>query len=387
MRIHLVTDQFNLGGGLEHIYQVAKGLKEIRFGIFAGPGSDPAYEKFSELKNVEICSKGYAPGIVMEKKPDLVHIHHLKPLAAFFKKPGKKYNIPILYTAHGLHIRKYEFYGSTGAKIKYFLRFQLEKRILPKARRIIAVSREDKDFLVEKYRLKNVIYLTNGIDFSVVPPGSGSGESKAVLRKKLGLPRDDFLFITAARFDFQKGYDILIKAVAKIKDTLERTKTACRFVLVGDGSEFEAMKVLSRGLSVSHYILFLGARTDVYDILGAGDVFLLPSRWEGLPIVLLETGLLKLPVIASDTYGNREVIKGGNGILFKNLDVDALAQVILEVLQNKYDLAGFAGNLYREIQTHYSLEKMLSGLREIYFHFSPRSRETTKDTKGTKIRK
>lgn len=365
MRIHMVTDRFDLGGGIEHIYQVTGGLPGIRFGVFGKPG--PAVEKFRHLENVEIYDNGYQPDDVMEKEPDLVHIHHLKPLAAFFKNPGKTYNIPILYTAHGLHIRKYEFYGSISAKIKYFLRFQLEKRILPRARRIIAVSREDKDFLEEKYRLKNVTYLTNGIDFSAITPDSGSGESKAVLRKKLDLPGDDFLFITVARFDFQKGYDILIKAIAKIKDTLEQTKTDCRFVFVGDGSEFEDMKVLSRCLSVSRYILFLGGRTDVYDILRAGDVFLLPSRWEGLPIVLLETGLLNVPVIASDTYGNREVIKEGNGILFKNLDVDALAQVIMDVLQNKYDLAAFAENLYREIQTDYSLEKMLSGLREIYF--------------------
>jgi glycosyltransferase involved in cell wall biosynthesis len=368
MRIHLVTDRFHLGGGLEHIYQVAKGLKEIQFGIFAKPGTNSAYEKFSNMKNVEICNQGYSPDIVMEKEPDLVHIHHLKPLAAFFKKPGKKYNIPIFYTAHGLHIRKYEFYGSISAKTKYFLRFQLEKRILPKAKRIIAVSREDKHFLEEKYRLKNVTYLTNGIDFSAIPHDKGSGESKTLLRKELNLPEDDFLFITVARFDFQKGYDILIKAIAKIKDTLERTKTNCRFVFVGDGSEFAGMKVLSQCLSVSPYILFLGGRTDVYDILKAGDVFLLPSRWEGLPIVLLETGLLNVPVIASDTYGNREVIKEGNGILFKNLDIEALAQVIMEVLQNKYDLAAFVKNLFQEIQINYSLEKMLSGLREIYFN-------------------
>jgi glycosyltransferase involved in cell wall biosynthesis len=365
MRIHMVTDRFDLGGGIEHIYQVTRGLPDIRFGVFGKPG--PAAEKFRHLENVEIYNNGCQPYDVMEKEPDLVHIHHLKPLAAFFKKPGKTYNIPILYTAHGLHIRKYEFYGSFSAKIKYFLRFQLEKRILPRARRIIAVSREDKHFLEEKYRLKNVTYLTNGIDFSAITPDSGSGKSKAALRKKLGLPEDGFLFITAARFDFQKGYDILIKAIAKIKDTLERTETDCRFVFVGDGSEYEDMKVLSRCLSVSRYILFLGARTDVYDILKAGDVFLLPSRWEGLPIVLLETGLLNVPVIASDTYGNREVIKEGNGILFKNLDVDALAQVIMDVLQNKYDLAGFAKNLYQEIQTNYSLDTMLSGLREIYF--------------------
>jgi glycosyltransferase involved in cell wall biosynthesis len=361
MRIHLVTDQFTLGGGIEHIYQVTRGLEDIRFGVFGEPG--PAVEKFNRLKHVEIHDKGYAPGYVMEKSPDIVHIHHLRPLVSFFKKPFSKYKVPIIFTAHGLHIHKYEFFNSFRANISYLLRFQLEKRIMCKLNGIIAVSQEDKHFMEEKYHLDNVIYLTNGIDFSFVT--TAKRQSKKELRKQLELPADDFLFITVARFDFQKGYDILINAVSIIKDTLNNTK--CSFIFVGDGSEFEAMKQLSERLSVSQYIRFLGARTDVYDILRAGDVFLLPSRWEGLPIVLLETGLLKLPVIASDTYGNREILKQINGILFKNRDSQELAGVIMDVLENKYDLTPYAENLFKEVQANYNLQKMLSGLKEIYF--------------------
>jgi glycosyltransferase involved in cell wall biosynthesis len=141
----------------------------------------------------------------------------------------------------------------------------------------------------------------------------------------------------------------------------------CHFIFVGDGSELEAMEQLSERLSVSQYIRFLGPRTDVYDILRAGDVFLLPSRWEGLPIVLLETGLLKLPVIASNTYGNREILKETNGILFKNRDTHELAGVIKDVLENKYDLTQYTENLFKEVQANYNLQKMLSGLKEIYF--------------------
>jgi glycosyltransferase involved in cell wall biosynthesis len=299
----------------------------------------------------------------MEKSPDIVHIHHLRPLVSLFKKPFAKYKVPIILTAHGLHIHKYEFFNSFRAKINYLLRFQLERRVLRKPGTIIAVSREDKHFMEEKYHLSNVIYLTNGIDFSTVT--AAKQQSKKELRKQLDLPGDDFLFITVARFDFQKGYDILINAVSIIKDTLKNTN--CSFIFVGDGIEFEAMKQLSECLSVSQYIRFMGARTDVYDILRAGDVFLLPSRWEGLPIVLLETGLLKVPVIASDTYGNREILKETNGILFKNRDTRELARVFMEVLENKYDLTAYAENMYNEIQANYNLEKMLSGLRKIYF--------------------
>jgi glycosyltransferase involved in cell wall biosynthesis len=364
MRIHLVTDQFSLGGGIEHIYQITKGLEDIQFGVFGQPGL--AVEKFKGLEHVEIHDKVYTPGHVMEKSPDIVHIHHLKPLVSFFKNPLVKYKVPILFTAHGLHIHKYEFFDSPRAKISYRLRFQLEKRVMRKPSRIIAVSQEDKHFLEEKYGLTNVIYLTNGIDFSFVT--TAKQPSKKQLRKQLGLPADDFLFITVARFDFQKGYDILLNALSIIKDTLKNTH--CSFIFVGDGSEFEAMKQLGERLSVSQYIRFLGARSDVYDILRAGDVFLLPSRWEGLPIVLLETGLLKLPVIASDTYGNREILKETNGILFKNRDTQELARVIKDVLENKYDLPAYAGNLYKEVQANYNLGKMLTGLKEIYFNFA-----------------
>ena len=370
MNIHLVTDEFSLGGGIEHIYQVAKGLTGIKFRIFAKPGD--AVKKFHHLENVEIHDKGYFPSYVMEKKADIVHFHHLRPLLSFYRNPmGRdKYNVPIIFTAHGLHVHKYEFYNSMRGRINYFLRFHLEKRLLSKVGRIIAVSQEDKDFLEEKYHLKNVTYLTNGIDFSAVTAGTGLSENKTGLRKKLNLLTDGFLFVTVARFNFQKGYDILIKSISLVKDTIKKHK--CRFIFVGDGSEFEKMKLLSQTLLVSEYITFLGARTDVYDILRAGDVCLLPSRWEGLPIVLLETGLLKIPEIASDTYGNREIIKKNHGILFKNLDTEALAKVIQDVLDNKYDLDVYSENLYKEIQMNYNLEKMLTGLRDIYnsYHFS-----------------
>ena len=364
MNIHLVTDEFSLGGGIEHIYQVAKGLTEIKFRIFAQPGN--AVKKFQHLENVEIHDKGYHPSYVMEKKTDLVHFHHLRPLLSFFRNPMGRatHNVPIVFTAHGLHVHKYEFYNSIRGKINYFLRFHLEKRLLSKVNRIIAVSREDKGFLEEKYHLKNVTYLTNGIDFSALNAEDVLSKNKSDLRGKLDLPTDDFLFVTVARFHFQKGYDILIKAISLVKDAIKKHNG--RFIFVGDGSEFEKMKDLSQNLSVYDYIIFLGARTDVYDILKAGDVSLLPSRWEGLPIILLETGLLKIPVIASDTYGNREIIKEKNGILFKNLDSEALATVIQDVLEKKYDLDSYSENLYQEIHKNYNLEKMLTGLRDIY---------------------
>ncbi|MCP4215320.1 MAG: glycosyltransferase family 4 protein, partial [bacterium] len=211
--IHLVTDQFNIGGGIEHIYQIAAGMKNFKFRIFALPGKGDALEKFNGLDNVEIHGNGFKPDQLLEGNPRLIHFHHLRPLLSFFKTPFTRSPVPMVFTAHGLHIHKYEFTHNIRARVNYILRFHLEKRLFAKVDRVIAVSREDKAFIETNYKVNNVLYLTNGIDFKGAD--SGPVPSKQKLRRELDLPRDEFLFVTVARFNFQKGYDILIKGIAK----------------------------------------------------------------------------------------------------------------------------------------------------------------------------
>jgi len=313
-----------------------------------------------------------SPEEILKDSPDLIHIHHLKPLVSYlgvpFKNNRRKGQVPVIFTAHGLHIHKFEFMPSRIAKLKYFLRFQLEKHILPKPNLIIAVSKEDKQFMEEQYGLNNVSYLTNGIDIEAIT-STEDRNIREQLNKQNHIPPGSFLFTMVARFDFQKGYDIAIRAIAQIKELLERGRRPCRFLFVGDGALLEEMKQLSQELNTTRYIRFLGARNDVYDILRASNACLLPSRWEGLPIVLLEAGLLKTPVMASRTYGNREIIGEKNGVLFDNLDSDALAHIIVDVLEEKYELSTMAQNLYDEVQNNYHLDTMLDGLKKIYSSF------------------
>lgn len=380
MIVHLITDQFILGGGIEHIFQIVKNMKEVRFRIFAKaesaikkiPDTQSVKEKFKSLENVEVFDRSLKPEFILEKGPDIIHIHHLRPLFYFYKNPLAKYKIPIIYTVHGLHIHKFEFsdrgiYSRFKNRIKYTLRYNLEKKIFRRVNRIIAVSKEDKYFMEDRYGLNNVSYLTNGIE----SPSAGIlNQTREELRKELNLPMDWFLFVTVARFNFQKGYDILIRSLMKLKDFLKGKKI--KFVLIGKGTEFNYIKKLAEKLKVSPHISFLGERHDSHKLIKAGNVFLLPSRWEGLPLVLLECGLLKIPVIASDTYGNREILGTDNGLKFPNMDVDRLAEVIKEVIRGDYDLEKFAENLNQEVYQNYNIEKMISGLRQIYRSFGDR---------------
>lgn len=359
MLVHIVTDNFNTGGGMEHIFQIVQGFPQLDFRIFAGPGD--ALAKFSGLGNVEPRPQGYSPALVLKPKPDLIHIHHLLPLLAFFRNPLAGYEAPVIYTAHGLHIHKFEFSRSVLNGLKYRLRFALEKYLFARADQIIAVSKEDQDFIRTRYKVNRVSYIPNGIDHSRL-------EHVRPRKKEIGnefrLPAAGMLFITVARFDFQKGYDVLVRAIALIKDFLSEKNA--RFLFVGDGATLPEIKKMSEQLQINGLVHFLGKRTEPYSLMKSADVLLLPSRWEGLPIVLLEAGLLKIPVIASDTYGSHELLGHDRGIMFARENANDLAEKIKRTVCGEYNLAHHADNFFNEIKKNYTVAQMLAGLQDIY---------------------
>ena len=359
MLVHLVTNSFTTGGGLEHIFQIVRGLPHLDFRVFARPGK--AIDKFAGLPNVEICPGGYSPAQVFRGGPDLVHVHHLMPLFAFFRNPLARYGTPVIYTAHGLHIHKYEFAGGAAARVKYGMRFGLEKYLFSKADRVIAVSREDGEFIAGKYGTRRIEHIPNGIDPTRLEPLSPHKEDVA---REFLLPQQNILFVTVARFVFQKGYDILVRAIAMARGLLEEKNA--RFLLVGDGGTLPEIKKMADRLRVSHLVHFTGPLPEPHRLMRSADFFLLPSRWEGLSLVLLEAGLLKVPVIASDACGNRELLAQGRGILFANENVSDLAEKLQQAICGEYDLQRRSHDLYQAIRKDYSAAGMLSRLQDAY---------------------
>jgi glycosyltransferase involved in cell wall biosynthesis len=341
MKIALVTDSFTTGGGLEHMYQICLGMPDVEFGVF-GNGGD-AKEKFESLQNVKIFSNGYSKEQIKAFDPNIVHIHHLKPLI-------KLYNLDIktMFTVHGIHLHKYEFVNDIKSNIFRFLRLNLEKYLYRHVNKILTVSDDDKEYLKKYYKIDSeVIY--NGIDYEPILKIINPREE---LRQKLLLPLDKQIFLTVARFDFPKGYDILIEAIKLLKDDNQVENKL--FVFVGGGELFKPMQKLVAKYGLTNNILFFGRRTNVYEIMKASDCFILPSRWEGMPITLIEAMACNLPIIASDTYGNRTVKKvEDNVLLFINLDSRDLAQKILVHKNVEYKVI-------------FSIENMTLRVKKIY---------------------
>ncbi|HEU0304874.1 MAG TPA: glycosyltransferase [Gaiellaceae bacterium] len=127
------------------------------------------------------------------------------------------------------------------------------------------------------------------------------------------------------RLDWQKAYDVLIRALPELPGV-----TA---VIVGEGEERLRLTQLARELGVSDRLELTGWHDDARRLLGSFDVFVLSSRFEGLPLVVLEAMLAGLPVVAADVGSVSEaVVDGSTGLLVPPGDPAALARALAELL-------------------------------------------------------
>jgi glycosyltransferase involved in cell wall biosynthesis len=152
---------------------------------------------------------------------------------------------------------------------------------------------------------------------------------RAEKRRELGLPANAPIIGSVGRLTEQKAYDLFLEAAALVKAHLPEA----HFLLVGDGPLAADLQTQAEELGLSPHIIFTGARADVEELLQIMDVFVNSSRWEGLPTVMLESMASRIPVVATDVSGNRELVRDGeNGRLVPPNDPSALAQAIRETL-------------------------------------------------------
>lgn len=169
--------------------------------------------------------------------------------------------------------------------------------------------------------------LYHGLDLARMEEEIDVGE----VRRELGIREDVPLVGTVGNFTPKKAHRDLIEAVTAIRQSLPEI----RLVLVGHGPLERDLRARVRGLGLDESVVFAGFRTDATRLMGAFDVFVLPSRFEGLSIALLEAMALGRPVVATRVGGSPEVIEDGeSGILVKAGDPRALAEAIRSLLDD-----------------------------------------------------
>jgi glycosyltransferase involved in cell wall biosynthesis len=166
--------------------------------------------------------------------------------------------------------------------------------------------------------------------------GAGSADSRRGLGDELGVS-DRPIILGVGRLAPQKAFDVLLRAAATVRWRERRPVPGV--VIAGDGPLASELADLARDLGVD--ARWLGRRDDVPGLIAAADVFVLPSRWEGQPLVLQEALRAGRPIVASDVGGVRDLTGDDAAVLIPPDDPEALAQAVLAVL----DDAEVAGRL------------------------------------------
>lgn len=152
----------------------------------------------------------------------------------------------------------------------------------------------------------------------------------AAIRKKLLGEGGRLLIVTIARLVHQKGIDLLVEAARR---SIERDP-GLRFVVVGDGPQRDEAAAWTAAAGISDKLTFVGHSDEAQAYLAASDIFFLPSRWESLPISIVEAFQRGLPVVAADTAGVEELVDESVGRLFQISDLDAMVAALAELANN-----------------------------------------------------
>ena len=235
------------------------------------------------------------------------------------------------------------------------------------ASHIIPVSASCRDFLIQYESIppNKITLIPNAIDLRRFTSG---GETRAAARRSLHIPTDGFLVAGVGRLNPQKNFMLFLEIAKRLLTQF----TNLHFLLAGEGPEENLLREKAASMGISNKITFSGYIADTRRVYTAADVLLMPSRFEGLPMTLLESMAMGLPVVASNLDGIAEVIQHAeDGYLSPSNSAETFAQHIALLLSNPDQARRIAINARAKIEKHFSVERLTSQVEAIYDRFLP----------------
>ncbi|MBE0410272.1 MAG: glycosyltransferase family 4 protein [Anaerolineales bacterium] len=233
--------------------------------------------------------------------------------------------------------------------------------------KMVTVSENTRKFCITKEKMspQKLATIYNGVDLERFTPRDRDEyqQLKNLYMRDMGLSEETILITSVGRLHKQKGYDFLLQAIPEVR--LDHKNA--RFIFVGDGDMRESLQSLSRSLGLDSVVYFLGIREDIPEILAISDLFILPSRWEGFPNVLLEAMSTGLAVIASAIDGSIELIEHGeNGMLVPPSNPNKLAKTIIQLLENVELRVRLGQAARKHVEKKFSEDKFIDSFAALY---------------------
>ena len=278
--------------------------------------------------------------IIIEEKPDVVHSHHaaLKYIAPVaYKRKVKK----IVHTVHSIAQKESGIFSRVLNKF-----FFKHYGVVP-----VALSELVKETVVETYKMqpKDVPYIYNGVDLSMCTPKKEYETHGAVKIFHIG------------SFYQPKNHIGLIRAFHKVWLKYPQ----CQLHLIGEGVEQKHIQKYVQDNGLEKSVFFLGAQSNVFDLIKDADVFTLPSNYEGIPMSLIEAMGTALPIVATGVGGIPDMIQNEVSGLIVEVDDDRIAEGLFRLVENEGLRKTLGQNALTEAD-RFSSKKMAEKYLEVY---------------------
>jgi glycosyltransferase involved in cell wall biosynthesis len=299
----LIPTLDRIGGAERQVMLLGAGLQargwRVSVAALAGTGGDAAGELAArgidflslEMRRGLVDARGWLRlhGWLRRERPEIVHAH--MPHAAWMAR-WSRLAVPVRVVVDTIHTSAT---GTAGRRLGYRVSQWLPDRVTG-----VSEAVREAYMAAGMVTERQCVVVPNGLDMEAWKPDK---EARAEHRYAMGLS-DEVLWFAAGRLEAVKDYETMLCAFAQ---TPERGVLA----IAGVGPMESKLRQLAVRLGVADRVRFLGFVSDVRPWLQAADGFVLTSRWEGLPMGLIEAAACGLPAVATDVAGSREVVMDG----------------------------------------------------------------------------
>lgn len=272
------------------------------------------------LQNIEAYRKLKA--VISAEKYDLIHCHTptVSMMTRLAAGKARHHGTIVMYTCRGFH------FHNSSSKINWMIYYPVEKVLSRYCDYILTINKEDYN-RAKTFHCKNVRYIPGvGVDISRI---CGLEIDKAAKKKEIGVPPDKILVISAGELIERKNHEVIIKALARIKNP------DIYYAIAGKGPLKSYLENLAGNLGVSDRVILLGFRTDIMELYHAADISAFPSKIEGLGLSGIEAMAAGVPLVSSNVHGILDyVVDGKTGYAISPNDIDGYAEAIKKLAEN-----------------------------------------------------
>ena len=367
-KVLICITKANFGGAQRYVYELATNIPKESFEVVVACGEGETLKSKLQEKGIRVISIESSKRnisisrdiklffellkIIRQEKPDVLHLNSSK-ISGVGGVAGRIEGVPkIVFTAHGWAFNENRsFLSKVIIKILHSITVLLSHTT-------IAVAEKIKTSISSLSFIRNrIVVICNGIKNYKLLSIKESSE-------KLGIESGKTIIMSIAELHPSKGLDIAIKSISLLpKEKQEKIS----YLILGSGEEKDSLEKLITDLGLENSVRLLGFVPDAKSFLRVADMFLLSSRTEAFPYVILEAGLAGVPTIATNVGGIYEVIKDmQNGILVPPRNPREIAEAISYLLDRKDKQKEFSKNIKQTVSEFFPFSKMLEETLRVY---------------------